>query len=172
MKKRELIDAEDRKAKKQKVDDNSDVANKDIAFNGHENGVSENGATHLSTNGYVANGHATSKLSNGKSDSEDQTITETKDGNDSNIKDKLPSGKSDADDHMIIETTNDEAGNSHVITKSPSGKSNADHMITETTKGDGDYILYPVNLELEHVLGKMPQKVICLFHTLIKSSEW
>jgi len=58
--------------------------------------------------------------------------------------------------HVSENSTNGDVANGHVTHASTNENCSNGHV----TNGTGDMVRYPVDLELEHVLGKMPQKVI------------
>ena len=70
-----------------------------------------------------------------------------------------------ANGHVTSETANGNMTNGHVTSETANGNLTNGHVINGTANGcsatnaGGDHKRYPVDLELEHVLGKMPQKV-------------
>ena len=61
-----------------------------------------------------------------------------------------------ANGHVTHASTNENGFNGHVTHALTNENGSNGHV----TNGTGDMVRYPVDLELEHVLGKMPQKVI------------
>ena len=57
--------------------------------------------------------------------------------------------------HMTNGQTNQNISNGHVM----NGSGHVTNGCHDATSESGDHVKYPVNLDLEHVLGKMPQKV-------------
>jgi hypothetical protein len=124
-------------AKKQKLDDGkvADV-NSDDSCTANEK-VDDGHVTEKSANDILANGHDSDKTTNG---------------------DK-------ANGHVMNGATNGDLANGHVTNGATNGDLANGHVINGTANGEcitnasGDHRRYPVDLELEHVLGKMPQKV-------------
>ena len=67
----------------------------------------------------------------------------------------IANGCEGSEDHMTNGQTNQNISNGHVT----NGIDHVTNGCHDPTSESGDHVKYPVNLDLEHVLGKMPQKV-------------